>query len=246
MQEREGNHISRELLNEFAYEERTHRSPIGQFMRDVGETLLLTLVMFAVIRLAIQNYQVDGTSMLPTLQNQQYVIVDKLTYLFSSPKRGDVIVFEFPLDQTQDYIKRIIGIPGDHINISQNGQVTVNSVALSEPYVNDNLNPYGPESFTVGANQYFVLGDNRGASSDSRDWGLVDKKLILGKAEIVIWPINDFHILPNEHQIFAHIPNGAIAPITNSKIVLKAQLDLSDPLLQFLLENNSNVVANTR
>lgn len=243
MQEREGNHVSRELLKEFAYEESTRRSPIGQFMRDVGETLLLTLVMFAIIRLAIQNYQVDGTSMLPTLQNQQYVIVDKLTYLFSSPKRGDIIVFEYPLDQTQDYIKRIIGTPGDHVNVSQNGQVTVNGVVLNEPYVNDNNNPYGPEAFTVGPNQYFVLGDNRGASSDSRDWGLVDKKLILGKAEIVIWPISNFHILPNEHQIFAHVPTGSVAPVLHESIPRETTQYTSKRLIALVLYPLPNAVA---
>ncbi len=198
-----------DVTRDFAYEEKPRLSPGWQLALDIGETLVLTLVMFLVIRLAVQNYQVDGTSMLPTLQNSQFVLVDKLTYDFSTPQRGDVIVFEFPLDHNQNFIKRIIGIPGDHIVIDAAGNVSVNGDTLTEPYINDFENAAsGPKNVTLGPNQYFVMGDNRGGSYDSRDWGPVKRNEIIGKAALIYWPLNVFHFLPNEHGIFTQVPSA--------------------------------------
>ncbi len=215
--------ITSDVTREFDYAEKPKLSPGWQLARDIGETIILTLLMFLVIRLAVQDYQVDGTSMLPTLQNTQFVLVDKLTYAFNSPQRGDIIVFEYPLDHTQNYIKRIIGVPGDVISITDkvaNGinisTVSVNGQVLDEPYINDQDNPYGPETYVLKPGQYFVLGDNRGGSSDSRDWGPVDRSLIIGKAELVYWPLSALHFLPNEHSVFAGVPqsNGAVPSVT--------------------------------
>lgn len=94
--------------------------------------------------------------------------------------------------------------------VTSAGTVLVNGVALTEPYVNDLDNPYGQEQVTLGPNQYFVLGDNRGASSDSRDWGTVKRSVIIGKASLVYWPISNFHTLPHSHQVFAHTPSGIV------------------------------------
>src|SRR6266851_10029925 len=143
-----------------------------RLVREVIETIVLTVLMFLVIRFAVQNFNIEGTSMEPSLHNQELILVDKWTYLFRPPTRGDVIVFVAPPNPTQDYIKRIIGLPGDVITI-QNTTVYVNGKALAEPYVDPQRqgNPY--TSFTnriVPDGAYFVLGDNRNGSSDSRDW----------------------------------------------------------------------------
>lgn len=114
-------------------------------LREIIETLTLTLLMFLIIRFAVQNFRVDGMSMEPTLHNQEYILVNKAAYVFHAPQRGDVIVFEYPLDPQVDYVKRIIAIPGDVISIAGE-KVTVDGVTLREPYVNpsDPFNPFPP------------------------------------------------------------------------------------------------------
>jgi|GEM_PF-1498207 len=201
--------LAQELARDFEYQEPPKHSPLWQLVRDIGETIILTLVMFLVIRLAVQDYQVDGTSMVPTLQNTQYVLVDKITYNFNHPQHGDVIVFEFPGDHSLNYVKRIIGLPGDRIITTANGIVKVNGVTLNEPYINDTQNPFGDESVTVTADHYWVMGDNRGASSDSRQWGLVSKSEIIGKAALVYWPFSALHFLPSEQQVFQQVVHAS-------------------------------------
>ncbi|MBA3824449.1 MAG: signal peptidase I [Ktedonobacterales bacterium] len=192
--------VGSDLSREFAYEEKPRISPQLQLLIDIGETIILTVVMFFVIKLAVQDYQVDGTSMVPTLQNSQYVLVDKITYDFGKPAHGDVIVFEFPLDHSKNYIKRVIGLPGDHVLINDAGQVSVNGTSINEPYVNDLDNSrYGMRDVILGANEYYVLGDNRGGSSDSREWGVVKRNEIIGRATLVYWPLADVHFLPDGH-----------------------------------------------
>src|SRR6185312_14983308 len=117
---------------------------------------------FLIARVFVQNYQVDGPSMTPTLLNNEYILVNKVDYDLHTPQRGDVIVFKYPRDTSRDFVKRVIGIPGDTVTVSAEGVVTVDGVTLKEPYTNDLLNIYGPEKVTLGAGQYFVLGDNRG------------------------------------------------------------------------------------
>jgi signal peptidase I len=210
-----GGAMASDLSRDFDYAERPKHSPTWQLARDIGETIILTLIMFLVIRLAVQDFQVDGTSMEPTLQDRQFVLVDKLTYTFNAPQRGDVIVFEYPRDHHQNYIKRIIGIPGDKVYVAQNGTVSVNGVTLSEPYTNPSDNPYADHApVTLDPNTYFVLGDNRGFSSDSRDWGSVSRGEIIGKATLVYWPLNVLHFLPNEQTVYSQV---AVAPSTTLK-----------------------------
>jgi len=177
--------------------------------REIVETILLTLLIFLVLRFAVQNYRVDGQSMEPSLHDQEYILVDKAAYLFHPPERGDVIVFEYPLDPQLDYIKRIIAIPGDVISIVGE-KVTVDGVTLNEPYINkdDPFNPFAPiRNQVVKPGDYFVMGDNRGNSSDSREWGLVPRQNIIGKAELAYWPIgeNNFGLLPNFSSVFAQV-----------------------------------------
>src|SRR5579863_8126243 len=120
----------------------------GRLIVEALEVAILTLLIFLCIRLVAQNYIVDGPSMQPTLYTSEYILVDKSAYFFTSPQRGDVVVFHYPLNPKVDYVKRVIGLPGDTVSVAANGVVTVDGVTLSEPYVNDLNNPYPPETLT--------------------------------------------------------------------------------------------------
>ncbi len=181
-----------------------------RLVREIIETLVLTVLMFLVIRLAVQNFNIDGMSMEPNLHNQELVLVDKWSYRFNKPGRGDVIVFVAPPNPAQDYIKRIIGLPGDVITI-RDTQVFVNGKALDEPYIDPHLqgNPYAPTTnLIIPSGAYFVLGDNRNGSSDSRDWGCVPQGNVVGRAALVYWPLgrDNNGLLHNVSPTFHNIP----------------------------------------
>jgi signal peptidase I len=168
---------------------------IGSAVRELVETLLLTLVIFLLIRFAMQNFRVEGFSMEPNFHDGQFLLVTKIEYMLHSPERGDVIVFRFPNQPSRDFIKRIIGLPGDRIDI-RNGQVLVNNESLPESYpLNAGSYTYGP--VTVGAEEYFVLGDNRNNSSDSHSWGMLPTKNIIGKAWFSYWPPQWVGLVPH-------------------------------------------------
>lgn len=188
---------------EYAYEDEQGEHRNFRLMLEVLETAVLTLLLFMVVRLTVQNFKVDGPSMMPTLQNSEYILVDKAEYYLHAPRRGDVIVFIAPPSTATDYVKRIIGVPGDNIRVGQDGVVYVNGTRINEPYVNDLDNPYGQVTYTLKANQYFVLGDNRGDSSDSRAWGPVPRNYIIGKAALVYWPVADLHLLHDWSGVFS-------------------------------------------
>ncbi len=183
-----------------------------RLIREVIETLVLTVLMFLIIRLAVQNFNIDGHSMEPNLHDQELILVDKWTYLFHPPARGDVVVFKAPPNPALDYIKRVVGLPGDVLTIKDT-TVYVNGAALTEPYIQpgNQGNPY--PSFTnrvIPPNTYFVLGDNRNGSSDSRDWGCLPRANVIGRAALVYWPLGQDNngLLPNESAVF----NGIHAP----------------------------------
>lgn len=182
------------------------------FLREAIETIVLTLLLFFIIHSAVQNFNVDGTSMEPTLHNGELILVSKWNYLFHAPARGDVIVFVAPPQPSEDYVKRIIALPGDVISISD-GVPTVNGVKLSEFYVaagDMGSTPYDRpiHNVIVPANDYFVMGDNRLGSSDSRTWGFVPRGNIIGEASLVYWPLgqNNDGFLPNASSVFASVP----------------------------------------
>jgi signal peptidase I len=179
----------------------------SHLVRDILETAALALLIFVVMRFVIQSYHVQGVSMQPTLQSDEYVIVNKMAYTWSTPQRGDVIVFHYPKDQSEDFIKRVIGLPGDIIQLDKT-HVIVNGVQLNEPYISIPANPV-PSSWTVPAGQYFVLGDNRPASDDSRYWGYVPKDLIVGKSVVVYWPFSGWQMLNNYSTVYAQIPSAS-------------------------------------
>lgn len=171
--------------------------------REIVETIALTLIIFLVIRFAIQSYRVSGVSMQPGLQNDEYVVVNKMAYLFHAPERGDVIVFHYPLDTTKDFIKRVIGLPGDTITYDST-TVHVDGTLLAEPYISQAANPEG-KTLIVPQNDYFVLGDNRPVSEDSRYWGFVPKDDVVGKAVMVYWPFNDWQLVNTYPTVYAQI-----------------------------------------
>ncbi len=172
------------------------------FLRDVLETLVLTLVIFFVVNTLTGRYQVRGASMEPSLYNGQYVIVSKLSYRLGEPQRGDVVVFLPPNGAEDDYIKRIIGLPGERVEI-HDGAVWINGYRLEEPYTHAPI-PY-TGSWTVGPGEYFVLGDNRPNSSDSHSWGLLPAENIVGRAWFCYWPPEHWGTIP--HYSFS-LPEG--------------------------------------
>jgi signal peptidase I len=192
----------------YNYQDEQGEGWAGRLLLDALEVAIITTLIFLIARVFVQNYQVDGPSMTPTLLNNEYILVNKVDYDLHTPQRGDVIVFKYPRDTSRDFVKRVIGIPGDTVTVSAEGVVTVDGVTLKEPYTNDLLNIYGPEKVTLGAGQYFVLGDNRGDSSDSRDWGPVPQSDIIGKAEFVYWPLSDIHPLHDWSGNFAGISSA--------------------------------------
>jgi len=159
---------------------------VHRFILDMAETLLLAAVLYIAIQALTARIKVESTSMVPTLRENDYVVVNKLAYKLGQPKRGDVIVFKYPPDPTQiPYIKRVIGLPGDQIHISE-GRVYINGVILTEPYLKVPTKPGG--DWTVPEDSLFVMGDNRTGSADSRAWGMVPLGNVIGKAEVVYWP----------------------------------------------------------
>ncbi len=156
-----------------------------RFALDVVETVLLSVVLYLGINALTARVRVDGYSMLPTLNDGEYVLVSKLAYRKELPRRGDIIVFRFPVNPRQDFIKRVIGLPGEEVRID-NGTVYINGVALDEEYIA--APPRYSGKWTVPPGYLFVLGDNRNDSSDSHTWGLVPMQNVIGKAVLVYWP----------------------------------------------------------
>lgn len=189
----------------YNYQDEQGEGWAGRLLLETLEVAVITTLVFLVARVFVQNYQVDGPSMTPTLLNGQYILVNKADYFTHGPQRGDVIVFEFPKDTSRDFVKRVIGVPGDTVQTRADGSVAVDGVTLVEPYVNDHINDVD-ETWKVGPGQYFVMGDNRGDSYDSRDWGMVPAHDILGKAVFVYWPLDAAHSIPDWSNLFDRVP----------------------------------------
>ena len=173
------------------------------FFFDFLETIVVALSVFVVIYLfLVQPHEVKGSSMEPSFQNNEYIITDKISYRFAEPKRGDVVIFKAPVNPDVDYIKRIIGLSGDKVMIS-NGNVFINGNVIKEAYLADTT-PIFPNGFMkegieieVPEAHYFVMGDNRPHSSDSREFGPIAEKLIIGKAIFRYWPITVLGVIPH-------------------------------------------------
>jgi signal peptidase I len=192
---------------EYAFEDEQGEHWGARLLREVLEVAVLTLLLFVAVRMFVQNYRVDGPSMQPTLHTSEYILVDKVEYFLHSPQRGDIIVFQAPPNPSEDYVKRVIGVPGDTVVVTPDGIVTVDGVALDESYVADHVAETDgkTETWQLGPDQYFVMGDNRGNSSDSRFFGPVPRKNIVGKADLVYWPLSDLHPLQTFSQVFSGV-----------------------------------------
>lgn len=187
------------------------------FFLDFLETIVVSLAIFAVVYIFLfQPHQVDGRSMEPNFHNGEYILTDKISYRFHTPNRGDVVVFHSPQDPRVDFIKRIIGVPGDNVKVL-GGFVYLNDVKLDEQYINDPGSVLSGRFMREGAEievpfgQYLVMGDNRLHSSDSREWGLVTTGGIVGRAFFRYWPIPDFGVVETaEAELTLGSVKGAI------------------------------------
>jgi signal peptidase I len=193
-----------------------------RLFREVGETLVLAVLIFMAVRIVVQNFRVEGQSMEPNLASGQYLLINKalyaridlddinrvlpvfnlapgddgVRYLFRTPKQGDVVVFRFPQQPERDFIKRVMAVPGDTIEVRE-GVVSVNGQVVDEPYI-ARLGNYSFGPTVVPNHQYFVLGDNRPLSYDSRVWGFVPEEYLIGKAWFSYWPASTWGPAPNQ------------------------------------------------
>lgn len=168
---------------------------------DFIQTLVVFGAIMALIYLFIaQPHKVSGRSMVPTFADGDYIITDKITYKFYLPQKGDIIVLKNPRDESQDFIKRIMAVPGDSVKI-ENKSVYVNGILLTEPYLPPDIQTQSGSFLNegniikAGENQYFVMGDNRDHSSDSREWGAITKEEIVGKAFFRYFPLQSFGLI---------------------------------------------------
>ena len=164
-------------------------------LREMVEVIVTALVLaFLIKTFVVGNFWIPSESMVPTIEVNDKVIVTNFSYWFEGPKRGDVIVFRYPLDTKKDYIKRCIGLPGETVEF-RDSKLYVNGQLVEEPYLPEGLvfEDYGPIEVPEG--QYFMCGDNRNHSSDSRVWGFVEKRLVIGKAQVIYWAFDRWSTL---------------------------------------------------
>jgi signal peptidase I len=163
------------------------------WLRDLTLSIVIAII---IILFLYQPVRVEGTSMMPSLVNEERIFINKFVYRFSNVERGDTVVFQFPRDTSKSYIKRVIGMPGDIVRVDK-GAVFVNGKALDEPYVlPGNRDEASYAEIRVEPDCYYVLGDHRNSSNDSRNWGTVRRGYIYGKAVFVYWPLDRLGLLP--------------------------------------------------
>lgn len=192
-----------------AYQPEPEKKPTS--LKDHVIDFFQTLVVFAAIGTAVywlvaQPHKVSGSSMFPNFKNGDYIITDKITYRLSEPERGDIVVFKNPKDETQDFIKRIIGVPGDKIKV-QSGKIYLNGGELNEPYLSETVITNAGsflsegEEITVEPGHFITIGDNRPASSDSREWGFITRQEIIGKVFFRYWPATEMGLYPAAYSL---------------------------------------------
>ncbi len=169
-----------------------------RFLLDVLETLVLAVVLYFGINAVSARVRVDGFSMRPTLQDGEYILINKLAYKLGEPMRGDIVVFVFPVNPEEDLIKRIIGLPGDTITV-QDGVLSINGVVMNEPYIS--APPAYDGTWQVSEGELFVLGDNRNDSRDSHQWGLLPVENVIGRAVLIYWPPEEWQIIEHTEQV---------------------------------------------
>jgi signal peptidase I len=181
------------------------KESVGQTIIDLVRFAIIALIFVLPIRIFIaEPFVVSGSSMHPTFEDKNYLIVDKLSYQFQEPQRQDVIVFKYPNNPKRFYIKRIIGLPNETIEID--GKIVTiknkehkDGFTIAEPYVQNTSND--SLSLVLKEGEYFVMGDNRSASSDSRSWGVLNRNLISGKAYLRLLPFSKIDLLPGDYKL---------------------------------------------
>ena len=183
---------------QFEYQPNEPKSSFKSHLIDFIESIVVIGAIFALVYLFIaQPHKVSGSSMYPTFVSGDYILTDKVSYRFNLPKRGDIVVLKNPRNESQDFIKRIIALPGDNIKVL-GGRVYINDLLLDELYLKPEIATeprtflHEGEEIKVGLNQYFIFGDNRNASSDSREWGPITKEEIIGKVFFRYFPLQSF------------------------------------------------------
>jgi len=176
-------------------------SSVAKFLIEFLKTaIIIGLIAFVIRYFLVQPFIVEGASMEPNFHNNNYLLIEKVSDYFSDPKRGDVVVFRYPENLEINYIKRIIGVPGDRVAI-KDGEVEIfpqnnsEGITLDEDYLLPGTTTRGDVDVILQKDEYFVMGDNRNNSSDSRDWGVLPKNNILGKAWVIIIPGSDFGLI---------------------------------------------------
>jgi signal peptidase I len=180
------------LLNRFA-----------KFLLDLLQMLIITLVLYLVIDAVIGRVQVESISMLNTIEPGELIMVSKLAYRQNDFRRGDIVVFHSPQTPGEDFIKRVIGLPGDEILV-ENGRVYINGIAYEEPYIR--AEPLYTGTWQVPPDSLFVLGDNRNQSSDSHEWGFVPTENVFGRALMIYWPPTQMKVLQRTNPVAASAP----------------------------------------
>lgn len=173
------------------------------FFVELVKIVIISLVIVLPIRyFVVQPFIVRGTSMEPNFHNGEYLIINEVGYRFDEPRRGDVIVFKFPQNPSQYYIKRIVGLPGETVKI-ENGVVEIikasQEIVLEEFYLAEGTYTSGKTEASLDKDEYFVLGDHREASSDSRKWGVLNESYIIGKVLLRAWPFERMKVFANQH-----------------------------------------------
>ena len=174
------------------------------FFMDIVEVFVISMSIFIVVYLFLmQPHQVKGNSMFPTYHDGEYLMTDKVSYRFRTPKRGEVVVFKAPINEDFDFIKRVIGVPGDRVMV-KGGSIYVNGIEIEETYLPPEYETRGGRFLREGVevvvpeNSYICIGDNRGHSSDSREWGPVPIENFVGRGFFRYWPLNKIGIVGND------------------------------------------------
>jgi signal peptidase I len=200
------------------------KGKVKSFILEVVVTLAVAVAIFVGARMTIQTYEVFQTSMLPNFHTGQRVVVNKAVYWFREPRRGDVVIIKAPNGDTENWIKRIIGLPGDTVEIVH-GVTYVNDVPLTEPYVVNSFT-YSLPKRTIPASNYFFLGDNRNVSNDSSKGWLLLRKDIIGKAWLISWPPSEWSLVP-EFNLDKQV--GTTPPTTTATTVAVAASAVFNP-----------------
>lgn len=171
-------------------------SRLRAFLRETGKTIIVSLVIVWIVRsFIVQPFYVRGASMEPNFEDSEYLIINEIGYRFVEPKRGDVVVFRYPLDPSEFFIKRVVALPGETVIIGGGGITIKNAeypsgFRLEEPYLPAGTFTGGDIALTLDADQYYVLGDNRQSSSDSRRWGPLSRRNVVGRVWLRGWPVS--------------------------------------------------------